>query len=145
MMRNLHLYVPSKGSYMANQFYWRIRYEDFSDEDQCPCMYTSELFAYIFFGIRKAPTRKISTNKNPPWWIPPGKFPPRIFPPMFLDIPPPPPPRFLIFFHYFYRYNWYYLTLQCMMSQIGQTHFKNLAVNAARYLKCVWPFWHIMH
>ena len=28
-------------------------------------------------------------------------------------------------------------TLECIMSQNGQTHFKNLAVNAARFLKCV--------
>ena len=27
--------------------------EDFSDEDQCQCMYTWEFFAYIFCGIRK--------------------------------------------------------------------------------------------
>ena len=31
------------------------------------------------------------------------------------------------------------------MSQNGQTHFKNLAAFAARFLKCVWPFWDIMH
>ena len=31
------------------------------------------------------------------------------------------------------------------MSQNGQTHFKNLAANAARFLKCVWPFRDIMH
>ena len=31
------------------------------------------------------------------------------------------------------------------MSQNGQTYFKNLAANAARFLKCVWPFWDIMH
>ena len=31
------------------------------------------------------------------------------------------------------------------MSQNGQTHFKTLAANAARFLKCVWPFWDIMH
>ena len=31
------------------------------------------------------------------------------------------------------------------MSQNGQTHFKNHAVNVARFLKCVWPFWDIMH
>ena len=30
------------------------------------------------------------------------------------------------------------------MSQNGQTHFKNLAAVAARFLKCVWPFWDIM-
>ena len=29
------------------------------------------------------------------------------------------------------------LTLQCIMSQNGQTHFKNFAANAARFLKCV--------
>ena len=26
------------------------------------------------------------------------------------------------------------------MSQNGQAHFKNLAANAARFLKCVWQF-----
>ena len=31
------------------------------------------------------------------------------------------------------------------MSQTGQTHFKNLAGFAARFLKCVWPYWNIMH
>ena len=31
------------------------------------------------------------------------------------------------------------------MSQNRQTQFKNLAANAARFLKCVWPFWDIMH
>ena len=31
------------------------------------------------------------------------------------------------------------------MSQKGQTHFKNPAVFAARFLKCVWPFWDITH
>ena len=31
------------------------------------------------------------------------------------------------------------------MSQNGQTHFKNLAANAARILKCVCPVWDIMH
>ena len=31
------------------------------------------------------------------------------------------------------------------MSQIGQTHFKNLAALSARFLKGVWPFWDIMH
>ena len=30
-----------------------------------------------------------------------------------------------------------YLTLLCIMSQNGQTHFKNLATFAARILKCV--------
>ena len=30
------------------------------------------------------------------------------------------------------------------MSQNGQTHFKNLSAFAARFLKCVWPFWDIM-
>ena len=29
------------------------------------------------------------------------------------------------------------------MSQNGQTHLKNLAVFAARFLKFVWPFWDI--
>ena len=31
------------------------------------------------------------------------------------------------------------------MSQNGQAHFKNLAVNTARFLKCAWPFWDFMH
>ena len=31
------------------------------------------------------------------------------------------------------------------MFQNGQIHFKNLAVFAARFLKCAWPFWDIMH
>ena len=31
------------------------------------------------------------------------------------------------------------------MSQNGLTHFKNLAANTARLLKCVWSFWYIMH
>ena len=31
------------------------------------------------------------------------------------------------------------------MSQNGQAHFKNFAANAARFLRCVWPFWDIMH
>ena len=31
------------------------------------------------------------------------------------------------------------------MSQNGQTRFKNLAANAARFLECVWPICDIMH
>ena len=54
--------------------------EDFSDEDQCQCMYTWEFFAYIFFGIRLP-------SQTPPWWITSGKFPPGIFLPMLLNIP----------------------------------------------------------
>ena len=38
-----------------------------------------------------------------------------------------------------------FLTLSCLMSKNGQTHFKNLAAFAARFLKCVWPFWGISH
>ena len=34
---------------------------------------------------------------------------------------------------------------QCIMSKNGQTHLKNLATFAARFLKCVWPFWDITH
>ena len=30
------------------------------------------------------------------------------------------------------------------MSQNGQAHLKNLAAFAARFLKCVGPFWDIM-
>ena len=36
------------------------------------------------------------------------------------------------------------LTLSCIMSQNGQTHFKTLAAFAAKFLKCVWPFWDII-
>ena len=31
------------------------------------------------------------------------------------------------------------------MSQNGQTHFKDLAANAERFLNCAWTFWDIMH
>ena len=31
------------------------------------------------------------------------------------------------------------------MSQNGQTHFKNLAAFAVRFLKCMWPFLDIIH
>ena len=31
------------------------------------------------------------------------------------------------------------------MSQNDQAHFKNLTAFAAKFLKCVWPFWDIMH
>ena len=31
------------------------------------------------------------------------------------------------------------------MNQNGQTHFKNLAAIAARFLQFAWPFWDIMH
>ena len=34
--------------------------------------------------------------------------------------------------------------MHTVMSQNGQTHFKNLAASAARFLKCIWPFWDIM-
>ena len=30
------------------------------------------------------------------------------------------------------------------MSKNGQTHFKNIGGNTARFLKCVWPFWDIL-
>ena len=35
------------------------------------------------------------------------------------------------------------LALQCMISQNGQAHFKNVAANTARFLKCVQPFWKV--
>ena len=35
------------------------------------------------------------------------------------------------------------VTLYFAMSQNGPIHFKNLAANAARFLKCVWPFYNI--
>ena len=54
--------------------------DNFSDEDQFQCMYTWKFFAYIFSGNRKTLTRKISTNKTPPWWIPSWKIPIQIFP-----------------------------------------------------------------
>ena len=31
------------------------------------------------------------------------------------------------------------------MPQNGQKHFKNLAAFAAKFLKCVWTFWDVMH
>ena len=31
------------------------------------------------------------------------------------------------------------------MFQNGQTHFKKIAANVAIFLKCVGPFWDIMH
>ena len=39
----------------------------------------------------------------------------------------------------------YLLTYYWIMYQNDQTLFKNLAAFAARVLKCVWPFWGIMH
>ena len=36
------------------------------------------------------------------------------------------------------------LIFSCVISQNGQTHFKNLEQNAAKFLKCVWSFWDIM-
>ena len=44
---------------------------------------TSQLIKY---GIREAPTGKISTHQTPPGKFPPNKFPPGLFPPMFLNI-----------------------------------------------------------
>ena len=35
------------------------------------------------------------------------------------------------------------LTLYFAMPWNGQTHFKNLAANVARFLKCAWPFYDI--
>ena len=32
-----------------------------------------------------------------------------------------------------------------MATQNGQTHFKNFAANAPKFLKCVWPFWEVMY
>ena len=37
------------------------------------------------------------------------------------------------------------LALWGLTSQNGQTHFKNLAVNATRFLKCVWLFWDVKY
>ena len=36
------------------------------------------------------------------------------------------------------------LNLEYTMSENGQTHFKNLALFAPRFLKYIWPFWDIM-
>ena len=55
-----------------------LEYEDFS-EDQCHCMYTWEFFAYIYFGIRKTPTWKISTNQAPPGESSPWNIPTHVF------------------------------------------------------------------
>ena len=41
-------------------------------------------------------------------------------------------------------FRWFHcpiLTAYCKMYQNGQTHFKNIGENAARFLKNVWPFW----
>ena len=32
-----------------------------------------------------------------------------------------------------------------MKPQNDHTHFKNQAAFAAKYVKCVWPFWDVMH
>ena len=37
------------------------------------------------------------------------------------------------------------LIFSSKISQNNQTHFKNLTTNAIRFLKCVCPFWDIMH
>ena len=37
------------------------------------------------------------------------------------------------------------LTVLCMTSQNGQTHFKNCSAFIARSSKCVWLFWDVMH
>ena len=37
------------------------------------------------------------------------------------------------------------LILQCITSQNGKIHFKNLQVNASRFLKYVWPFWVVIY
>ena len=37
------------------------------------------------------------------------------------------------------------LTYKCIKPRNGQINFKNLAANAARFLKCVWHFWNFMH
>ena len=38
--------------------------EDFSDEDQCQCMYTWEFIAHIHYSIKKTITWKMSTNQT---------------------------------------------------------------------------------
>ena len=38
-----------------------------------------------------------------------------------------------------------YLIFERIIFQNGQAHFKNLAINAVRLLKCVWAFGEIIH
>ena len=45
-----------------------------------------------------------------------------------------------IFFQWYISLFSLMLTLQYIMPQNGQIHFKNLAANGARFLKCVSPF-----
>ena len=49
--------------------------EDFSSEDEYQYMYTWEFFAYIFFGIKKAPTLKIPEENFLCGNFPGGGFP----------------------------------------------------------------------
>ena len=35
-------------------------------------------------------------------------------------------------------------TLSFVTSQNGQVHFENVAAFAARFLKCIWPFWDVV-
>ena len=44
----------------------------------------------------------------------------------------------------FVKYQCCFLTLKGM-SENGETYFKNPAPFAARFLKCIWPFWGIMY
>ena len=90
--------------------------KNFSGEDQCQCMNIWRFFTYIFFRIRKTPTKKIPSQKIFPnqtlsGEFSPGKFPHRkfpagIFPSMFLNVTTK---VHFCFFHYCHRYHWYYL------------------------------------
>ena len=41
--------------------------------------------------------------------------------------------------------NLYVRSLMHNVSENGQTQFKNLVANVARFFKCVWPFWDVMY
>ena len=110
--------------------------EDFSDEDQCQCLCTWEFFAHIFLCFRKNPTRKISTNQTPPWWIPPWKIPTwNIFSTMFSNISTQ---VFSFFFHYRHRYHWCYLK-DCFVILCFKSFYdcKNLSKQNVQWRKAI--------
>ena len=51
--------------------------------------------------------------------------------------------------HYSVEYNkvhlFWNLIVLCITTHSGLTHFNNLSVNAAKPLKCISPFWDVMH
>ena len=77
--------------------------DDFSDEDQCQCMYTWEIFTYNFLQYQENFHQSNSPLVNPPWKVPTWNISPYVFKysrPSLL---------FFFFFHYCYCYHWYYL------------------------------------